>query len=178
MSPTPQNDVTTRRSGRKSVIALLIALALSLAVNLLGVGYLLGRDPHAGRDPRSHHRLHGGPAQLREFMHSRSDARRAELAVALDRYRDALRNGARSMIAARRTLGEELRREPLDLKAVRAAMAQVDQAMLEGSRRHHEALLPLLQQLTAEERAQFARQRRLGSGREHRRERRDDILGR
>jgi Spy/CpxP family protein refolding chaperone len=144
---------------RRWLVALLLALALSFGLNLLFAGYLLGRSG-ATTSPASHHpRARGGPAQLGHFLASRSAERQASLKPAHQAYRRALREAMRALGQARRQLGAALQSEPWDEARVSAAMEAVDQAMLESSKRHHEAMLPLLQALTPEERRLFARLR-------------------
>lgn len=149
------NQPGTQRQ-RRWLIALLLALVLSLGLNLVFAGYLLGRSGAAASATAHHVRGHGAPAQLRHFLASRSPERQASLQPTHKAYRRALREGMRDLGMARRQLGAALRSEPWDPAAVSAAMAAVDQAMLDSSRRHHEAMLPLLQALTPQERQLFA----------------------
>ncbi len=147
--PAPQRK-------RRWLVAVLLALALSLGLNLLFAGYLLGRSGATTSSTPHHPRARGGPAQLGHFLASRSAERQASLEPAHQAYRRALREGMRALGQARRQLGAALQAEPWDEAQVSAAMTAVDQAMLESSRRHHEAMLPLLQALTPAERRLFA----------------------
>lgn len=130
-----------------------VLLLISLALNLLLVGFLFG----------SEHRLRGGDramgpphSQIGHFLRNTDDQRRSELAPLARGYWRASRASMKQLHRARRALKEALIAEPLDEAQIEAAMNQVDSALLQTSQTSQRAMLPLIRALQPTERKRFA----------------------
>lgn len=130
-----------------------VLLVVSLAANLLLVGFLFG----------SEHRLRGGDramgpphSQIGHFLRTAEADRRSELApLARGYWRDS-RSSMKALRKARRALNTAIAAEPLDEAQIEAAMSQVDNALLQTSKTSQRAMLPLIRVLQPAERKRFA----------------------
>jgi uncharacterized membrane protein len=151
------NPVTRRLS---------IALAVSVALNLFGAGFLVSRALHHRPPPPGLHALHapderfeGGP-----FMGPRGLLGSGAGPHMLPRVREVmqahgkeLREGRGELREKRHAVEDALRAEPFDAAALGAALAGLRQSTNAAQERMHAALVDLAKTLPAEERRELAR---------------------
>ncbi len=127
---------------------LIIALVISLALNLLLVGIGIGQ------------RFYGGPPMMRmnpmmglaHFTQELPETRRKDLTNALDEFRDASRPAIGEMRSLQKRLREEIRKDPVDPAALREALIALQTHMQANQASSAEAFVRLMQALTPEER--------------------------
>jgi Spy/CpxP family protein refolding chaperone len=152
--------------------ALLLA---SLAINLILATWFVVHAPwrHAPGGPDGRH----GPVpqfvDLRSFRRVLPEERRDVIDAVFAPQRPALRERLGALFQARRAVREAMRAEPFDRAALDAAFERLREAETEAALQTQATLGDVLQQLTPEERRQFADlvPRRGALGREPRRER-------
>ncbi|MFK7912989.1 MAG: periplasmic heavy metal sensor [Pseudomonadales bacterium] len=138
-----------------------VLLVVSLAVNLLLVGFLFG----------SEHRLRGGEramgpphSQVGRFLRGTDEARRNELAPLARTYWQDSRRSMKQLRKARSALNTALSAQPLDETQIEQAMSAVDNALLHSSQVSQRAMLPLIKALQPAERARLAASGRRAPG--------------
>ncbi len=147
--PAPQ----PARSGRW----LRIALILSLAFNLLFVGFAASRFMHHG--PRHHL---GGPrlgfiaAEGRHFIRELPRERRRELREIMRSHREEFRSERMAMEDEMRKFAQALRSEPYDRAAVEQALGSLRQNAGGLLSRGEQVTLEVVSALTRDERAGFS----------------------
>ncbi len=139
----------------KGTLWLGLALLVSIGLNLFLVGYMIGKDPQLRPGAAM-----GPPhSQLRRFLRTLSEQRRAELAPLAREYWRASRSSMKPLLARRAELNTLLRAPALNEAEVLKAMAAVDDALRESSQQSQRAMLPFINALTTAEREQLAEQR-------------------
>ena len=127
---------------------LLIALVISVSLNLLVAGFVAG------------HHLAGPPPGmvinpmfgLRQFADTLPDARRMELLEDLRALRPLGRPDGRDMRALQEQLRAQIRRDPIDPVALKAALAALHTHLQTHQAASQDAFVQLMQRLTPEER--------------------------
>lgn len=135
--------------------ALLLA---SLAVNLILATWFVLHQPW--RHGADRHGMHHAPVpqliDLRGFRHVLPEQRRDVVDAVFATRRAALRERLRALFEARRDVREAMRAEPFDRAALDAAFGNLRRAEGEAAQQAQDTLGDVLQQLTPEERRQFA----------------------
>jgi hypothetical protein len=123
-----------------------IALAVSVALNLFALGFLVARGFHG-------HRGHGGPPEAREELHARHGRKArgfgpyaAELSEA---RRTAMRSHRRGIADAQRAVTRALAAEPFDRAALQAALQALRAQQAAAGEAAHDALVELAGKLDA-----------------------------
>lgn len=128
---------------------LIIALGISVALNLLLVGVGIGHTFHQPPPMMRMNPMLG----LSHFTHDLSDERRKELAQTLRAFRDASRPAIGEMRELQHQLREEIRREPFDPVRLKRALAALHAHMQASQSTSTDSFVQLMQALTADERA-------------------------
>ena len=129
-----------------------VLLVVSLAVNLLLVGFLFGSDQRLRGD-----RAMGPPhTQVGHFLRETEADRRSELTPLTRGYWQESRRAMRGLRSARRALNSAMAADPLDEAQIEQAMNAVDAALLQSSQASQRAMLTLIRALTPEERTRLA----------------------
>lgn len=150
-----------------------IALAVSVALNLFGAGFLVSRALHREHGPRMPHMpppaqelvdvspfmgprgLLGSGAEPRLLPHVREVMRA---------HGDGLRQDRGALHERRRAVEDALRAEPFDDAALSQALGSLRQSTLAAQERMHTALVELAKKLPAEDRQRLARHGPRGRG--------------
>ena len=142
-----------------------IALAVSIALNLFGAGFLVSRMLHPRHPPTlapmlgtddeqrgnpfmGPHGLLGSGAEPHLVPHVREVMRA---------HGDGLRQDRGALRERRRAVEDALRAEPVDAAALSQALGSLRQSTLSAQERMHTALVDLAKQLPAEDRKKLAR---------------------
>jgi len=128
---------------------LIIALGISVALNLLLVGVGIGHTFHQPPPMMRMNPMLG----LSHFTHDLSDERRKELAQTLRAFREASRPAIGEMRELQHQLREEIRREPVDPVRLKRALAALHAHMQASQTLSTDAFVQLMLALSAEERA-------------------------
>ena len=125
-----------------------IALAISLTLNLFGLGFMSARWLHGpGGD---HHGPRGpffGPRGL--LLDSElGGSMDAEVRGVMERHRESLRAQREQLREARQAVGAALGSEPFDAEALKQALARLRQATGESQALMHAALIEIAPALT------------------------------
>jgi len=145
-----------------------IALAVSVALNLFALGFLAARGfhgarGHEGRPDVAEERMRGGRGALGFGPYA------AELSEA---RRSAMRSHRQAVAEAQRAVSAALAAEPFDRAALQTALQALRVQQTAAGGAAHDALVELAEKLDApSRRALSERGRRLGGGRQQRRER-------
>lgn len=126
-------------------------LILSIALNLVLVGVLVGRAVTLSPGMRVDTMI-----SMRRLLHDLPEER---IAVLRPHYRDYmahLRPGFRDIRGAQATLRKAMLTEPFEPSAVEAALKMLNSHLFDTQGKTHQALISLLSALTAEERSQLA----------------------
>ena len=139
---------------------LLIALVLSVTLNLFLLGFGVARWMHAaGHDGR------GGPFAGHGMPHGpMAGAARLLFRSTLEKRREALREQRQRLREAQRAVRDALAAEPFDRPALDLALQQLRQATSDSQHLMHDALAEIAPTLTREQRAQLARNARMLGG--------------
>jgi Spy/CpxP family protein refolding chaperone len=137
-----------------------IALAISLTLNLFGLGFMSARllHGHAG-DHRGPRGPFFGPrgllldAELGESMD-------AQVRGVMERHRETLRAQRKQLREARQAVGAALASEPFDADALKQALARLRQMTNESQALMHAALIEIAPALTHEQRERLEPMRR------------------
>lgn len=130
---------------------LVIAVVISVALNLLLAGVILGRL--AGPGPEMH-RL--DPMMgLRRLLSDLPDERAAALAPYYREYFSTLRPRFRELRSTQQDLRAAMLTEPLDREAVQSALAAFRQDLYNSQGAAHDAFVALAAELTLAERRQL-----------------------
>ena len=143
---------------------LVAALAASLIVNLVLVGFLAGRFSGGSMHRPAFDSMLGMRAPTR-FL---SEERRAELDPVVRQFREAVPS-LRRLRGAQRVLYDAITADPFEPEPLEEALASFRSNLLAGQEAGHAAFVNLVESLTLEERA-----RMLKSMRARKRERRGD----
>lgn len=143
---------------------LTIALVISLSVNLLLVGFALGSKFRGPPSAMMANPMFG----LMRYADSLPKQRRAELFEEVRAFRPE-RAQFRKMRELQTNLRAEIRRDPLDPVALKAALVAVQNQMQTHQSASHDAFVQLMQALTPAERIMLDDQMQRGPG--HRRHR-------
>ena len=138
---------------------LTIALVISLAVNLLLIGFALGskfRSPPTGMPSNP---MFG----LMRYADTLPKQRREEIFEEVRAFRPE-RAQFRKMLELQSNLRTEIRRDPLDPVALKAALAAVQKRMQTHQSASHDAFVQLMQALTPAERIMLDDQMQRGLG--------------
>lgn len=130
---------------------LTIVVVVSLVVNLLLIGMLLGRIAGPGPELRRLDPVIGMHRLLSELPDERARA----LAPLYRDYFHAMRPSFRDIRGAQQNLREAMLTDPLDEQAVRDALTNFRQHLFETQASTHDALVALLSELTLAERQQL-----------------------
>ena len=121
---------------------LILALVLSVAINLLMVGFVAGKFG-GGR------MMHGHSDWMTKHL---SQAVRQNVKEKMRHYREEARPARGALRQARRELRNLVAGQPFDAQAVRAALANLRAASQTYQRIRHEHIVQLLEDLPPEER--------------------------
>jgi uncharacterized membrane protein len=124
-----------------------IALAVSIALNLLLAGFWVGRRVH-GRPPPER----GLPA-----LGAEHDGRRAPLRGLFREHGDELRDRRRAIGEARSAARETLEREPFDRGALERSLETLRKQTLASQETMHRAIVAAAEKSSPEERRKLAR---------------------
>lgn len=152
----------------KSKRVLTIVVIISVAVNLILIGVLLGRIAGPGPEMRRLDPVMGMRRLLRELPEQRAET----LATFYRDYFAAMRPNFRDIRGAQQNLRDAMLTEPLDERALRDALTDFRQHLFETQGSTHDALIALIAELTLAERQQLValmnerpvRSRRPGGG--------------
>ncbi len=126
-----------------------VVLIVSLAVNLLLIGFLLGQSRNDG--PRL------DPTQMfPRWARTLPEERRESLRPVLREHFRNIRPQLRDMRRHQRSLYEAIAAEPFDPETVREALEQMHQANSTLQTSTYDSFVDFLSRLTQEERRQFA----------------------
>ena len=137
-----------------------VALAISLTLNLFGLGFMSARFLHGHRGD------HGGPRG--PFFGPRSllldaelgDSMDAEVRGVMERHRESLRAQREQLRKARQAVSAALTSEPFDAGALTQALARLRQMTDESQALRHAALIEIAPALTREQRQRLEPKRR------------------
>jgi uncharacterized membrane protein len=135
---------------------LIIALVISIALNLLLVGIGIGQTFHEGPPMMRMNPMMG----LTHFAHDLSAQRRKELAETLRAFREASRPAIGEMRELQQELRAEIRRDPVDPVRLKLALEALQNHMQASQTTSAEAFVQLMQALTPEERLALDRSMR------------------
>lgn len=127
---------------------LIVALVLSVALNLLLIGIGIGQRFHQGPPMMRMNPMMG----LAHFTRELPEERREALADALRSFREASRPAIGEMRALQQRLQTEIRRDPIDPAALKAALIALQTHMQANQSTSAEAFVQLMQALTPAER--------------------------
>jgi len=127
---------------------LVIALIVSVAVNLALVGFVIGRISAAGPAPASMDPFLGSM----RVMHALPQQRQEDLRPLLRQHYRGLRPNVREMRRAQRQVNAALAAEPFDPAALESALARFRSVLLRSQEGSHQVLVELAGELTQEER--------------------------
>lgn len=130
--------------------AILIALILSVSVNLLIAGVFIGRK--AGYSGGMHER-----AGMGWMMHHMSEDTKKELKEIWHQHREAAMPLRQQLKQAQADMREAVNSEPFDPEAMRAALAGAREASANYQALRHEQMLTILARVPQEERAKVYR---------------------
>ena len=150
---------------------LIVALAVSLLLNLAAVGFLIG----AAGGPPSWRTISFDPtAGLGRLMRFLPDERRTAVFGDTDRRRD-IRRSLRTMRGAQHNIAEAIAAEPFDADRLAAALEEFRMQFATNQQRSHAAFVSIMEKLTPEERQQFVEStRHMRDAYRHRDRHRDD----
>lgn len=137
---------------------LVIALVVSVAINLLLVGIGIGQRFHPDPPMMRMNPMMG----LTHFTHELPEERREALADALKAFRAASRPAIGEMRALQQRLQAEIRRDPIDPAALKAALLALQSHMHTNQATSADAFVQLMQALTPAERKALDRSMRRG----------------
>lgn len=128
---------------------LIVGLVVSVLLNVALIGAFVGRHMADGiGPPRGGNPLFG----VMRFTKTLPEARQAELSEILRQYRQAARPNIRMLRGRQEAFRAAMLAEPMDALAVRASLDALQQALADQHKAGHEALVMVLENLTAEER--------------------------
>jgi uncharacterized membrane protein len=129
---------------------LTVALVISVALNLLVVGFLVGRGlKHGPGTPGDVHGFAGPGARM---------PRHPALREAMDRHRGDFAGRKEAMMQARRGVAEAAGREPFDRAALEQALARLRQESSASQEVVHRALVEACEKANPEQRRALAAQ--------------------
>lgn len=137
---------------------LTIALVVSLGVNLLLAGFALGSKFRGPPSEMMMNPMFG----LMRYADSLPTQRRAELLKAMRTFRPEGRAQFRKMRELQANLRAEIRRDPLDPVALKAALTALQDQMQTHQSASHDAFVQLMQSLTPAERVALDEQMQRG----------------
>ncbi len=137
---------------------LTIALVLSLGINLLLVGFVLGSKFRNSPSGMMSNPMFG----LMRYAEGLPTQRRAELLKEMRAFRPEGQTGFRKMQELQANVRAEIRRDPLDPVALKAALAALQAGMNLHQSASHAAFVQLMQSLTPVERAALDEQMQFG----------------
>ncbi|MGB3555643.1 MAG: periplasmic heavy metal sensor [Jannaschia sp.] len=132
-----------------------IALWISLGVNLLVAGAVIGAVLFGPGGPDRRGGWRSGPPEMIAFARAFDEPRRVELRTRL-RGDAGLRQGRARIGESRRAVLEALTSEPFEAAALRAALEGQRRVQTELAQRGLETLVEMVAGLSPEERAAFA----------------------
>lgn len=127
---------------------LVLALLLSVALNLLLAGFVIGRLSGPGPVPAA---LDPSVGMFR-MLHRLPEPRREALEPRVREHFRALRDELRRMRAAQRSINESLAAEPFPAEDLAAALAQFRAALLASQEQNHALLVDVAADMNAAER--------------------------
>lgn len=135
----------------KTKRALVIALVVSIALNLVAVGIFLGRQ--AGPRPEMHRidPVFG----MRRLLGNLSEKRAEELAPLYRQYFSAMRPRFKEIRGTQEALRSAMLTEPLDEPGLRAALESFDAELSSSQRAIQDAFIALAAELSLSERQQL-----------------------
>lgn len=136
---------------RGSNRVLTVVVVISVALNLLLVGMMLGRIAGPGAETGRMDPIGG----MRRLLSNLPEERAEVLAPFYRAYFTAMRPGFREIRGTQSDLREAMLTEPLDEDAVRAAMADFRQNLFDSQASAHIAFVNLVAELTLAERQQL-----------------------
>jgi Spy/CpxP family protein refolding chaperone len=134
-----------------------IALAISLTLNLFGLGFMSARFLHGrGGDHRGPRGPFFGPRGLM-LDAELGGSIDAEVRGVMERHRESLRAQREQLREARQAVSAALRSEPFDAGALKQALARLRQMTNESQALMHAALIEIAPALTHEQRERLVR---------------------
>lgn len=128
-----------------------VILALSLGLNLLVIGALVGFAIRGGPMPRF-------PAHLGDVLSEVAPEERQALRAEMSKMREDTRPLHRELRRQQRQLAKQMLNEPFDEDATREAFAELRLRHSEVQTRMHEQMITVMKDLNPEQRAKLLRQ--------------------